>query len=103
MSSPIQPISLASIASIQPAIPGLLTNPAQSGDAFKQIFDSAIGAVTDASTVANTEVQKVLSGQSQDIHSAMIASQKADLTFELFMGVKNKLTSAYQTIMGSQL
>ena len=67
------------------------------------MFESAIGSVTGTQAKADTEVQKVLTGQSQDIHSALIATQQADLSFQMFMGVKNKLTSAYQSIMGTQL
>ena len=34
-----------------------------------------------------------------DVHDAMIALQRADLTFQLSMQVRNKLVQAYQEIM----
>jgi flagellar hook-basal body complex protein FliE len=40
----------------------------------------------------------MLSGNGQDVHSAMIAVQKADLAFELMVEMRNKIVSAYQEI-----
>jgi flagellar hook-basal body complex protein FliE len=40
----------------------------------------------------------MLSGNGQDIHSTMIAVQKADLAFELMVEMRNKIVSAYQEI-----
>ena len=36
---------------------------------------------------------------SGDVHEAMIAMQRAEMTFQLTMQVRNKLVQAYQTIM----
>ncbi len=36
---------------------------------------------------------------SGDVHDAMIALQRADLTLQLTVQVRNKLVSAYQEIM----
>jgi flagellar hook-basal body complex protein FliE len=101
MSGSINPISLANPNSIRLAD----SSPVPSGDgnAFKEMFENALGTVASAQADADIAVEGVLSGKSQDIHQAMIATQKADLTFQEFMAVKNKLTSAYATIMGMQL
>lgn len=101
MSGSINPISLANPNAIRLAD----TSPVSSGDgnAFKEMFENALGTVSGAQAEADSAVEDVLSGKSQDIHQAMIAAQKADLTFQEFMAVKNKLTSAYSTIMGMQL
>jgi len=40
----------------------------------------------------------MLSGQG-DIHSALIALQHADTTFQLTVQVRNKLVQAYQDVM----
>jgi flagellar hook-basal body complex protein FliE len=44
----------------------------------------------------------LLSGQGVEIHDAMMATQKADMAFELALQVRNKAVSAYQTMMGMQ-
>ena len=47
---------------------------------------------------ANDAVNGMLAGQT-DVHDAMIAMQRADLTLQLGVQVRNKLVNAYQEIM----
>ena len=102
MSAPINPINLANPASIQPVSTGEKSTTG-SGEAFASMFQEAIGAVTSSANQADQAVQNVLSGRNEDIHNALVTTQQADLTFQLFLGVRNKITSAYQSIMGMQL
>ena len=53
-------------------------------------------------TQAETKVAGVLSGNGSDVHSALIAVEKADLSFQLMMQVRNKIVSAYQEISRMQ-
>ncbi len=96
--SPINPIRL----------PESLQGPAQTGagnGAFKSILESAIGAVpaNAAQLNANESVQKFLSGDSEELHSTALAVQRAELEFDLFLQVRNKVVQAYQEIMRMQL
>jgi len=43
-----------------------------------------------------------LSGEGGDVHTAMIAVEKADLSFQLMMQVRNKVVQAYQEISRMQ-
>ena len=43
-----------------------------------------------------------MSGQGVDVHQAMIATQKADLSFEMALAVRSKAVAAYQQIMQMQ-
>ena len=103
---------MSTISSIQLADPAAISSIALSSSdvaskdattSFQSIFATAVGQVENLQEEADKQVYQVLSGQQSDIHTALIATQKADLSFELFMGVRSKLTSAYQTIMGAQL
>jgi flagellar hook-basal body complex protein FliE len=51
---------------------------------------------------AATQVAQLLNGQGADVHSAMIAVEKADLSFQLMMQVRNKIVQAYQTMSNMQ-
>jgi flagellar hook-basal body complex protein FliE len=51
---------------------------------------------------AEAKVAGVLGGNGADVHSAMIAVEKADLSFQLMMQVRNKIVSAYQEISRMQ-
>ena len=47
---------------------------------------------------AQQKTQDLLGGNGQDLHSAMIAVQKAELSFQLMMQVRNKIVQAYQEV-----
>ena len=79
------------------------TKPEDNGTAFSEILGDAINQVNSAQSQAGEEVQRVMGGESTDIHTAMIAVQKADVSFQMMMQVRNKLVSAYQEIMKIQV
>jgi flagellar hook-basal body complex protein FliE len=51
---------------------------------------------------AGEAVTGLLNGQGVEIHDVMIASQKANVAFELALQVRNKAVAAYQQLMGMQ-
>jgi flagellar hook-basal body complex protein FliE len=77
--------------------------PADTAVDFSTILGNAIEETNELQTQAGQEVQKVMTGEINDIHSAMIAVQKADVSFQMMMQVRNKLVSAYQEIMKMQV
>ena len=68
-----------------------------------EMFCDAVDRVEQFRTSANQEVNAVLTGESEDIHSAIMATQKAELSFELFLQVRNKVVQAYQEVMRQQI
>jgi len=76
---------------------------ADSGVGFGDALQEALQQVSDIQAQAGDEVQKVLTGDVTDVHSAMIAVQKADISFQMMMQVRNKIVSAYQEIMRMQV
>ena len=51
---------------------------------------------------ASQAVAGVMNGQGVEIHDALIATQKADIGFELALQVRNKAVAAYQQMMNMQ-
>jgi flagellar hook-basal body complex protein FliE len=47
---------------------------------------------------ADEAINDLATGENQDIHNTMISMQKAEISFELVMQVRNKLMSAYDEI-----
>jgi len=96
--SPIQPIET-------PAIDSASIGSSQStgGANFSDILSGAINEVEGAHNDATASVQRFLSGEGEDLHSTILASQRADLEFQMFMQVRNKVVSAYQEIMKMQM
>jgi flagellar hook-basal body complex protein FliE len=105
MTSPITGIELANPASISAVNPqgGLQSGSPQSGSMFHEIFNNAVNTVENFGSQADAAVQNLLSGANEDLHTPIIATQKADLSFQLFLQVRNKVISAYQTLMGMQV
>jgi flagellar hook-basal body complex protein FliE len=75
------------------------TQTSSAGSAFKDVLSSAINEVEGARAGANQTIDKFLAGDGEDLHSTILASQRADLEFQMFMQVRNKVVSAYQEIM----
>jgi len=75
-------------------------NPAASADGgnFLETLEQSMDQVEGAQGDAATQVAQLLNGQGADLHSAMIAVEKADLSFQLMMQVRNKIVQAYQQI-----
>ena len=83
----------------------MLPEPAlgDTGTSFKDILSSAIGEVESSRNSAAQSVQQFLSGNGDDLHSTILATQRAELEFQMFMQVRNKVVSAYQEIMKLQM
>jgi len=94
----IQPISGASQAITGGSGASATSNQAGDGSDFLNALRGAVDQVSQLQSEANLKVSTMLTGNGQDVHSAMIAVQKADLAFELMVEMRNKIVSAYQEI-----
>jgi flagellar hook-basal body complex protein FliE len=104
MNNSISPIRILP-ADITP--PGATATASAAGDDnndgdFMTTLQQSMNAVEGAQGEAQTQVAQLLSGQGADVHSAMIAVEKADLSFQLMMQVRNKIVQAYQQISNMQ-
>ena len=91
---PIDPLVGATVAIPQTgAVP-----PAGSGSRFTQALSRMLDYTEESSADANQKVGAMLDG-SGDVHEAMIALQRAEMTLQLTVQVRNKLMQAYQEIM----
>jgi flagellar hook-basal body complex protein FliE len=94
MSLPISPITGVTLPeSIQPA-----GQPA-GGDAFREVFTNAIRSVEAAGSDASASIGRFLSGEGEELHTTILTTQRAELSFEMFPQMRNKVVNAYQEIM----
>jgi flagellar hook-basal body complex protein FliE len=77
--------------------------PASAPGAFQNMLSASIQTQESQQADAQTAAQKFLSGETDDIHKVALATQRADLSAELFMQVRNKVISAYQEVMKMQM
>ncbi len=73
------------------------------GTNFSDFLKDTIGQVEDVQTKNDVNSLQLLSGQSTDIHTSLITAQKAELTFNLAVQVRNKVIDAYNEVMRMQL
>ena len=71
---------------------------AEASAPFSEYIKDSLAQVNGKMQAADKAVTDLASGTSQDIHSTMIAMQKAEVSFELVMQIRNKLIAAYDEI-----
>jgi flagellar hook-basal body complex protein FliE len=98
MTSPISGISPISSA---PA--AITAGEAGQPGAFQSVLEGTIGTLEGLNKNAGAAVQSFLSGQNEDLHTTILATQQAEMAFQLGLQVRNKMVSAYQEIMKMQL
>lgn len=69
---------------------------------FSDLLTDAVGQVNQLESQAQSAVEGLMTGAGVDVHQAMIATQKADMAFEMALAVRNKAVQAYQQVMGMQ-
>lgn len=95
--------SVSGIAPIQ--IPNSVTPAGGAGasGSFSSILKDTISSLQSTQTEADSAVQQFLTGENDDIHTTVLATQRAEMAFELGLQVRNKVVSAYQEVMKMQL
>ncbi len=87
-----------------PEIPRVrIPGKTEEGGSFGEMLKSAISTANELQKQSDVEIQKLMTGETQDLHTTMLAVQKADLSFQMMMQVRNKLVQAYQEIMRMQV
>ena len=101
MSLPILPANLSLPPITPPTSLGAPATPG--GGAFQSAFAAAVAKVEGFQHNAQTSVERFLGGEGEELHQVAIASQQAELSFQLFLQVRNKVLAAYQQVMQMQV
>ncbi|MCL4496729.1 MAG: flagellar hook-basal body complex protein FliE [Deltaproteobacteria bacterium] len=73
------------------------------GGSFANTLLNYIDKVNNLQEGANNQASAIATGQSSNIHQAMIDMEKANNSFELMMQVRNKIITAYNQIINMQV
>ena len=87
---------------IRPAsIPGMgsASGAPATGGGLAEALAGAINQVEAGQQGAKSAAMELLVGGKGDVHRVALASQRAELSLELFQQVRNKFVQAYQEIM----
>jgi flagellar hook-basal body complex protein FliE len=77
--------------------------PAEAQNSFKVALSDALHKVNDAQHASTLATEKLARGENIDLHQVMITAQKASISLQATIEVRNKVVEAYQEIMRMQV
>lgn len=80
-----------------------MATPHEAHKSFSAYLNKAIEKVNDAQIHSDKLTEKLALGETVDLHEVMIAAQKANITMQATIEVRNKVIEAYQEIMRMQV
>ena len=99
--------TIAIIDSVLPAI-GANTSSATApsnelGSRFVDWLSNEVGVINDQINTTERDLREFSAGKTDNLHHVMLSLNKARLSFELMVEVRNKALEGYQEIMRMQL
>lgn len=91
----IQPVGRG-VAPVQPAPAADPAKPA--GRDFKSVLLDSLNEVNRLQSEADAGVERLVTGQTDNVAEVLAAVNKAGVAFDLLMEIRNKLTDAYDQI-----
>lgn len=98
------------IRGISPIAPGSsIGSPDKAGGApgagkeFGDMFAEAIGRVDQYRVKAENSANAFMAGETEELHQVILTGQRAEIAFETFLQVRNKVVQAYQEVMRMQM
>jgi len=101
-------MTLSGISGITPITPlapsGIDTaESTPGGEAFHAAFTDALAKVEGFQQNAEASINRFLSGEGEELHQVALATKQAELSFDLFLQVRNKVVNAYEEVMRMQV
>jgi flagellar hook-basal body complex protein FliE len=95
---------LSSIGAVAPlSAPAPVRIEASKPGEFQDILNSAVASVEKSRAGASEAIGRLISGEGEELHTTALAVQRAELSFDLFLQVRNKVVQAYQEVMRMQV
>lgn len=77
--------------------------PENKVEGFGDLFKKALQEVNATQKESAIKTNELVMGKGTDIHEVMIASQKASLSLQMTVQMRNKVVEAYQEVMRMQV
>ena len=74
----------------------------RSGTGFKEYLKQCIEGVDRLQKEADEAAGDLVTGKLENVHQAMVAMEKADVSFRLMVEARNRIVKAYEQIMKLQ-
>jgi flagellar hook-basal body complex protein FliE len=83
-------------------LPSVGASPASGGAGFADALTGAVDNLQQLQSTSDTLAVQAVTGNLEDIHTAVLASTRAQVTLELVAAVRNKAIEAFNDIMRMQ-
>ena len=71
-------------------------------DGIGKLFDQLLDQANETQAASENEIQQFVSGKSGNIQQVVLAVAKAEMSFQMFMEIRNKLIESYNELMRMQ-
>lgn len=76
---------------------------AQKNRSFSEMLADSIADVNNMQEEANVAIQRLVTGESKNIHETMLAVEKAEIAFKTMNQIRMKVIEAYREVMRMQV
>jgi flagellar hook-basal body complex protein FliE len=83
-------------------LPSVAGSPASAGAGFADALTGAVDNLQQLQSTSDSLAVQAVTGNLEDIHTAVLASTRAQVTLELVAAVRNKAIEAFNDIMRMQ-
>ncbi|MER3465708.1 MAG: flagellar hook-basal body complex protein FliE [Armatimonadota bacterium] len=94
---------IESITPLQPATKPEVTRSTDNGDDFGRMLTDALKEVNQAQVESGQVQRDFMAGRNIELHELVFAMERASVSLELTMQVRNKLLEAYKQIEQMQI
>jgi flagellar hook-basal body complex protein FliE len=100
----MNPISQVNLQNLQPInMNNLQNNSAGTQTKFANFLKDSINELNDTQVKSIDSTNKLVKGDNIDLHNVMIDAEKANITLQTAIEIRNKVIDAYQEIMRMQM
>lgn len=85
-----------------PSVLGISAQPTNGVD-FGQLVSSGIAEVNQQLVASQVDLQRLATGDVQNLHQVMMGLEETRLSFQLLLQVRNRMLEAYQDVMKMQV
>lgn len=73
------------------------------GTSFSELLTKAVGGVDEAMKDSDQKIQDFIAGKTDNVHDVMISMQRAQLSFQMMVEIRNKAIEAYHELSRMQI
>lgn len=104
----VNPLSGSPLTRIDAPLPKIPLGPvapntAAPTEGFSSMLDGLVATVDAKQQASQAATRRVLLGETDQLHSSVIAMQEASVAFTMMVEVRNKLVESYQELMRMQV